>query len=88
LYRDSLTVKQEIGDDWAIAYTLEGCAMLAIRRDQAERAARLFGAAAAIRERLGAPLEPAKQAEYKADVAEARALLGQDAFPAEWDAGK
>jgi tetratricopeptide (TPR) repeat protein len=88
LYRESLRLKREIGDDWAIAYTLEGCAALAAARQQGERAARLLGAAAGIRERLGTPLESAKQAEYQADLALARTLLDAATFESAWNEGK
>jgi non-specific serine/threonine protein kinase len=88
LYEKSIRLKQELGDSWATAYTLEGSAALAVAREQGERAARLFGAAAAIRKRLGAPLEPSKRAEYDDNLASARILLAPESFEAAWKEGQ
>ena len=51
-------------------------------------AARLFGAAAAWRTRLGFVIPPGEQERYEADVAAARALLPPYAFAAAWAAGQ
>lgn len=87
LYRESLRLKQENGDEWAIAYTLEGCAALAVARYEGRKAARLFGAAAGIRERLGTPLEPSKQPQYKASLIAAGRLLIAATFESAWREG-
>lgn len=88
LYHESLSLKQVLEDEWAIAYTLEGCAALAATRGNGERAARLFGAAEAIRERLGTPLEPSKRHIYEACVAKAKTLLDAAAFEKAWQESK
>jgi hypothetical protein len=88
LYRESLAIKERREDVWGIAYTLESCAMLAVSRHRGDQAARLFGAAAGIRERLGTPLELSKRAEYDASLAEARELLDAPTFAARWQEGK
>jgi hypothetical protein len=54
----------------------------------AERAARLFGAAEALREALGAPLPPVERAHYDRSIATVRAALGEKAFAAAWTAGR
>jgi predicted ATPase/DNA-binding SARP family transcriptional activator len=51
-------------------------------------AARLFGAAEAVRGRLGARRAPYEQAEYDTQVATLRASLSDDRFTAAWDAGR
>jgi len=52
-----------------------------------ERAARLFGTAAALREDIGWALPPAKRAEHDRTVAAARGALGEEAFAAAWARG-
>ena len=54
---------------------------------QPARAARLFGAAEALREGLGLPMHPATQAAYARDLAAVRAQIDEAAFAAEWAAG-
>jgi len=88
LYRDSLRIKQRLDDEWAIAYTLEGCAALAAARREGAIAARLLGSASAIRKRLGRPLERNKQPEYDAVLAEVRELLPPAEFEAAWEGGR
>ena len=87
LYRDSLNIKQRIGDEWAIAYTIEGCAGIAVTQGQGAKAAGLLGKAAEIRRRLGAPLEPRKQPEYEAILAQVREMLTAADFELAWEEG-
>jgi hypothetical protein len=53
-----------------------------------QRAARLFGAAAALREAIGAPLPPVEHAAYDRSVAALRAALPEAAFAAAWAEGR
>jgi tetratricopeptide (TPR) repeat protein len=75
------------GDGWHLRWSLEGLATIAAACGEAERAARLFGAAEALRERLGVVLVP-RLAEYAATVAPVRAALGEAAFAAAWATGR
>ena len=52
-----------------------------------ERAARLLGASAALREEIGAPLSPITQADHDHAVNASREALGEDAFAAAWAEG-
>jgi hypothetical protein len=88
LYHESLTLKQEDQNRWGMAYALESYAALALAQLQGERAARLFGAAASIRERLGTPLTSFKRERYEQNVAKARLLLDAATFEAAWEAGR
>jgi hypothetical protein len=56
--------------------------------DRVQQAARLFGAAAALRERAGVPVAPARREEYERQVATARAMLDTAAFAAAWAEGR
>jgi tetratricopeptide (TPR) repeat protein len=82
-------IDAEQGDLHNVAYPdlFEGLAGVAAQRQPA-RAARLFGAAEALRETIGAPLPPINRADYERDVAAARAQLHEDAFAAAWAAGR
>jgi len=90
LCRDSLRLLQEMGDLHDIAECLEVMAAAEARRQEVTRAARLLGAAAALRESTGAPLPPVErhmrdttleaivttlgEAEAQAECARGRAL--------------
>ncbi len=81
-------MQRELGRQWEIAACLEGLAEVAAGQDRPRRAARLWGAAEVIRERLGAPLPPAGRSRFAASVARARATLGDGAFEAAWAEGR
>jgi non-specific serine/threonine protein kinase len=87
LFAEGLALFAELGDRRIIALALDGVAGLAIARREPERAVRLFGAAAALREASGLPVDPACRAAQGRDVATARAVLGEDAFAAGWTTG-
>ena len=53
-----------------------------------ERGARFLGAAAALRQAIGAPLSPRQQARYDHDLSAVRAGLGDAAFAAAWATGQ
>ena len=78
LFRDSLELHRTLGDQWRIASVLEGLALCASTASEHLRAARLLGAAAAIRSRIGVPIPACEQDDH--DVTEAAVLdaLGAD----------
>lgn len=67
---------------------LERLAALAGSQGQAERAARLWGAAAALREVLGAPLHPAERLELEETMGQVRAAIGDEAWRIAWEDGR
>ena len=81
-------MQRELSIQWEIAACMEGLAEVAAGQDRPRRAARLWGAAEVIRERLGAPLPPAGRSRYEAAVARARVTLGDGAFDAAWAEGR
>jgi hypothetical protein len=84
---DSLALNREIGN-WAYgAYCLEAFAGLAGARGQGVRAARLWGAAEALRETIGAPHSPEARPYYERSMAAARAVLGEAAWEAAFAEG-
>jgi non-specific serine/threonine protein kinase len=88
LLRESLTLHREIGGKEGIAYCMEGLAGVAEARRQSERAARLFGAAEALREAIGWPLSPAENPAHAQVVIAARTRLDEPAWAAAWAAGR
>jgi hypothetical protein len=71
-----------------VVRSLERFSALAAAQNQAERAARLFGAAAGLRESMGMPLSPSEQKDQNRDVEAIRAVLGEEAFAAAWLQGR
>jgi predicted ATPase len=88
LYEESLTLCRELGDQHGLAECLEGLAGMAVAQRQLERAAQLLGAAAALRDAIGAPLSPSECARYDRHVSAVRAGLGEAACAAVWATGK
>jgi DNA-binding CsgD family transcriptional regulator len=87
LVGESLNLLSELGDKWGIAAGLEGLAAVRAAQGQAVRAARLFGAAAALREAMRAPLRPIARVTRDRYEAAARDTLGNEAFATAWTAG-
>jgi predicted ATPase/DNA-binding SARP family transcriptional activator len=88
LHQQSLRLFQEIRDKPGIEGCLESLAAVAVTRDQPGQAARLLGAAASLRESIGAPLPPVERAEYDRTVEVARSALGEEVFAAAWAEGQ
>jgi non-specific serine/threonine protein kinase len=86
-YRECLAPTEDSSHQLWVANALDGVAAVAAVRGQPERAARLHGAAAALRERMGAAVAPWERPAYERDLAAARAALAPDAFDAAWAAG-
>ena len=77
---EALALNRGLGN-WAYgAYCLEGFAGLAGARGQGERAARLWGAAEALRTNIGAPPSLDARPLYERSMATARAQLGEEAW--------
>ena len=75
LYRESIKIFQELDHKRGIARLLECFACSAAAQLEAERSLRLAGAAAALRQNIGAPLTPAEQAKLEASLHPARQAL-------------
>jgi tetratricopeptide (TPR) repeat protein len=87
-YKESLEIYHWSGEQLGIACGLEGLAGLAAADDQAERAARLFGAAEALREAIGASWSPISPVDHERGVAAVRAALDEATFAAAWAQGR
>ena len=87
MYEEGLLIQREVGDQWAIAYLLEAFAALMAMEAHPERAIRLAGSAASLREAIGAPLAPAEQAQFERAIAAAGEALGEVRVAALWIEG-
>jgi hypothetical protein len=85
LYQESLALIQ--GSRPEIPARLEGLAQAAIGLRQAERAAKLLGAAGSLRAKIGAPILPVDRPRHDDTLAELRATLNGEDFLQAWAAG-
>jgi predicted ATPase/class 3 adenylate cyclase len=87
-YAESLAMLQEQGVRVRVPALLEAIASLWGEQGGGTQAARLLGAADALRTTMGTPVPASCRAAYEADVAAARAGMGEVAFAAAWAAGQ
>jgi predicted ATPase len=87
LYQESIKIFQELGHKRGIARLLECFAYAAAGKLEAERALRLAGAAAALRQNIGAPLKPAEQIKLEAALETPRQVLSRTACHTAWSEG-
>jgi len=87
-YRKTILDWQKLGHRAAIAHQLESFGFIARAREQAERAARLFGAAEILRERVNIPMSPPERLEYEREVADLRAGMDESSFKNIWAEGR
>jgi len=98
LLAESLTLRRELEDVGGIAWCLEKLAEIALitgqresslRRDEDfQRAARLFGAAAALRESIGSVIDLVDQPEYERQIGIVQAHLDEATVTAAWAEGQ
>lgn len=86
-YRESLALCQSLGQRIELAPGLEGLAGV-LARSRPKDAARLLGAAEAVRSTLAAPMPPHERAQHEETAALTRAVLEADAFSAAWQNGQ
>jgi predicted ATPase/class 3 adenylate cyclase len=87
-FREGLAFFREGGDQVNIVEVLEGLAGAAGMQGKGERAARLYAAAQALRETIGAPLLPGDRPRYERHVAAARSGVERAAWEAAWEEGQ
>lgn len=81
-------MRRQYGDQRGIADCLEGMTDVAQGQSQPSRAARLGGAASALRENIGIPRPPISQGKLDRTMVSVRQALGEKAFSAAWDRGR
>lgn len=87
-YRQTIVGWQRTGNRGAVANQLESLAFTAVLRGGGPRAARLFGAAEALREASGDPMTVDERVEYDAFVDRLRGLLDAADLGEAWAEGR
>ena len=98
LLAESITLRHEIGDRGGTAWCLEKFAEIALtigqrestlqREEDFQRAARLYGAAEALRAPVNSTIDLVDQPEYERQVAIIRAQLDEGTFTSAWAEGQ
>ncbi|TWF75727.1 putative ATPase [Pseudonocardia hierapolitana] len=88
LHLEGLAAARKAADPRAVALALEGLAGVEALCGDHERAARLLGAAAALRAEVGAPLPAGERGDVDRITATCRAAVGDDAFASAFDHGR
>jgi predicted ATPase/DNA-binding CsgD family transcriptional regulator len=87
-FGESLGICWSTIDLWSLPKALEGLAGVAVLTAKPEQAVRLLAAAAALRDRSGAPVMIADRGYYEQIVQQSRQWLSSDFFATAWDAGR
>ena len=85
---EALNLFRELGDRAGEAWCLAGLAGAAVLDETPARAARLWGAAEALRRSIGARSAPAARSTQERLMATARTHLGETAFQSAWTEGR
>lgn len=98
LYREAIAEWQQLVNPGGIARCLECLAFVFMDQARAElpagrpaqfrRAARILGAAQALREQVNSPMTPYEQSEYDCELAGLREELDEASLASEWDGGR
>ena len=87
-YQETIKVFQDHGNLPAVAHQLECFAMIAIVEEEPQRAAKLFGAADALRETTGHQRTDQEQGEHEQFISRLRSILPEAEFKALWVDGR
>jgi tetratricopeptide (TPR) repeat protein len=87
-FEESATLLQELGDRRNLVKCVEGLARIAVAHRQMDRAARLFGASEAVREKLGTPLPASYRANYERTIAALTAQVDEEQMEKWWAEGR
>jgi predicted ATPase/DNA-binding SARP family transcriptional activator len=90
LLEEGLRISRELGDRLGVTYSALGFGKLSALRGRPVRAARLWGAAEALREQMGMSLSKFDLAAsgYEQDLAAVRSTLDEASFDAVWAEGR
>jgi predicted ATPase/DNA-binding CsgD family transcriptional regulator len=88
LLLEAMRLTREVGDQWSMTATLDVMAGLCARRKEAQLAARLCGAAEALRDSLGVPLAPALRDQREPTLLLIRSQLSRAALERAWSEGR
>ncbi len=86
--RDALAAGMAHNDQRIVAHVLEGLAGLSAAKGDVERAGRMNGAAATLREAIGTPVPMGRRSGLERTAALVRAAHAEDLYKAAWDEGR
>jgi predicted ATPase/class 3 adenylate cyclase len=87
-YQETIKVLQDYGNRPAVAHQLECFAMIAIVDEEPSRAAKLFGAADALREATGHKRTDEEEMEHQQFISRLRSMFPEAEFNIAWAEGK
>ena len=82
MLRRSLELHSELRDRWRMSSVFEDLAAIALAQGDAPQAARLLGAAEALRETIGTVIAPCERLQHNQTTKAVRTALGDEAFDA------
>ena len=85
---EGMTILHGLGDRPVVIESLEGLAGVAAATVAPRRAARLWGAADALRQEMGGAMSAHQRIAYERQVKPVRAILTAEAFDQAWDGGR
>ena len=88
LAREGLVIHWEIGVPWELVVSLEDAALVMMAGHRVESAARVCGAAFALRMAIESPISGCYETELERGLASLRSLLGEPAFARAWAEGE
>ena len=88
LYTVSVDEFRALGMEAAMAHLMECFAIIAVAQERYLRARKLFGAAEALRERLGADMNQLERKDYEMSVGQLRQQLEAQTIDPAWQAGR
>jgi predicted ATPase/class 3 adenylate cyclase/tetratricopeptide (TPR) repeat protein len=87
-YHETIKEWQRMGHRSAVAHQLECLAFIAKAMEQPDKAARLLGAAEALRQKINMDMTPPERAEYEKEVADLKANMEEKEFTRLWTEGR
>jgi predicted ATPase/class 3 adenylate cyclase len=88
MYQKTLVSWQDFGNRAAISHQLECFGFLAVEEEEPQRAARLFAAAEALRERIDSLMTDHERIEYEQALLRLRSMLSPEEFDSLWAEGR
>ena len=88
IYKETIRGWQDLGNRSAVAHELECFGFLAIPNEEPQRAAKLFGAAEALRETNQSPMADYERIEYDQAISQLRSMLAEAEFNSLWAEGR
>jgi len=87
-YQETIKEWQKMGHRSAVAHQLECLAFIAKAMEQPDQAARLLGAAEALRQKIEIDMTPSEREEYEKEVADLKANMDGKEFASLWAEGR